>query len=502
VVDQPDGASGVALLARNAREVSADLGSAAANECATHWFGIDVFGSSPAAGPFDLAIVRANASVDGAPRRFAIDGSDADGTVIPIVQPVPLDLMIAFDVDDAPQRSKVAVVVDEPPLRVPLGGQSPLVVGGSSGRLLFVVREDYRRLADSDSDETLALAQALRAEGFEVDIATASSQADPANYDLVHLFSLQAVGQLEQLAAKTHRAGKPIVVTANLPDVAEQGVWGSRITMAVERMSLDGGLMDERLALIAARKISSEGMRLGEEPYEGYHAALARLLTHCDGAIVHSPAEGELVRERFGFGGELAVLAPFSPTDAPAGTSAILAGDGEFVFTHAPIGPQSNLLALARASQVAGYPLVIAGTVADVTYLGALRRWADDRTQVLTSAGEGQIAALYRRAKVYADVAWVPGGLARPQRALLSGCRLVLSSASYGCSLWNGLASTADPGSAPAITAGLTTAWLAAADPEVTATAYAGIVAVADPARTLSATVNLYARAAARRGNP
>jgi hypothetical protein len=500
-VDRPDGASGVALLRRNAVAVFADLGSEGADALAARWFGIDAFERPIGNVTFDVAIARGAERASGIARRFIIDGNDKHGNVVPIVRPIPLDLMMSFETDDAPACGCVAVTLPPSPLREPYGGARPAAVGGSAGRILFVLREDFSRLEDSDTDEALALADALRAEGFAVDLAQASAQIGPGNYDLVHLFSLPAVAQLERLADATRGAGVTLVVTANLPDIAAQGVWGSGITLAVERMSLDEAMSEERLNLVATRKLNAQGMLLGSEPHIGYHDRLARVLKLCDGAIVHCAAEGRLLRERFGFGGELAVLAPLALTDAPAAEVDSLVGDGEFVLTHLPIGPHSNLLALTRAANAAGLPLVLAGQVADIEYLCALRRWSGDRTAVLTAASNGQIAALYRRARVYADVAWIPGGLARPARAALSGCRLVLSEASYGYELWGNAAAAVDPASAQSIAAGLTAAWNAAADSRATAALAGGIVAACDPARTLSAAVNLYAAAARRRTN-
>jgi hypothetical protein len=502
IIDKPSGASGVALLARNALQVSADLGSAPIGAFAARWFGIDAFSQCSLDGDFDLEIARSSVAASRAPRRFVIGGNERDGTVVPICEPIPLDLMIAFETDDSPACDAVAVTVPEPPLRQPYGGAAPLAIGGSSGRVLFVLRDDFSRIDDSDSDEAMALARALRVEGFGVDVVSASAEIDPDEYDLVHLFSLTSVAQLERLASAANSAGVTVIATANLPDVTVQGTWGTGIAMVVEKMSLDGGLMDERLGLLAARKLNSNGAGLGLEPHAGYHAALSRILGYCDGIIARTTAESYLIRDRYGFVGEIAELPPFLSTDAPTEEVAALVGDGDFILAHTPLAARSNLLALARAATGAGLPLVVAGPVTDVETLTALRRWSDDRTVILTSASSDQIASLYRRARVFADVAWISGGLARPLRALLSGCRVVLAADSYGVDLWGDAVVTADAASAPSIAAGLATAWAAAGIPEATARQVASIAAASGPAGTLSATVNLYAQAAARRARP
>lgn len=499
VVDAPAGGSGVALLARSASWIDADFGSANDDVFVRRWFDRD-FGRPTADGEYDVAISRSGVSVPDAPRRFVI--GEGPGMTVPIVEPVAMDTIFAYDVNDGPAVGVVNVEVPEPGLHVPFGAATPAPIGGSAGRILFALREDAVRAPDADSDEALALAHVLRAEGFTVDVAAVTPDLDLRDYDLVHAFSLPAAAQFDSLSKTVSESGVPLIVTANLPDIAAFGHWGSGMTAIVERTTLDGTLMAERLELIAKRRLNSLDMTPGNEPYAGYHDTVRRTLGRCDGAIVRCAAEGALLTERFGFAGEMAEVRPFALTDARVEPVAGLAGDGDFVFAHVSISPRANLLALARGAEAAQIPLVVAGAVDDAAYLTALRRWSAEGVTILTSLSDGQIASLYRRARVFADVSWIPAGLSRPLRALLSGCRVVLASDSYGCAMWDGIVTPADPASATAIAAGLSVAWVSAADPAATARQGAGIVAACDPAQTLSATVNLYARAAGRRANP
>jgi hypothetical protein len=71
----------------------------------------------------------------------------------------------------------------------------------------------------------------------------------------------------------------------------------------------------------------------------------------------------------------------------------------------------------------------------------------------------GQLAAMYRRARVYVDASWSGSGLSRLARAGAGGAALVAPTTGYARGVWPGLAQMVDPGSLGGIKAGIRTAW-------------------------------------------
>ncbi|MFN2448640.1 MAG: hypothetical protein ABR508_02435, partial [Candidatus Baltobacteraceae bacterium] len=89
----PSGATGAALLAKSAACVTADLQDAQACALAAQWFGLDLYG--PAA-------ERADVSVGGAQRAaLHVDLAAVNGPVV-LASPVPMDITVSFDPQDAP----------------------------------------------------------------------------------------------------------------------------------------------------------------------------------------------------------------------------------------------------------------------------------------------------------------------------------------------------------------------------------------------------------------
>lgn len=492
----PEGAAGAMLIARSARHVRADLGSDEANAFARRWYGADLFGALEADG-YDLAIGTADAIAD-APRRVLLDASE--GTPVAIARSIPFDVGVSFEPEDSEAARVVGVVAETPPLRAPgpLALASP-AGGGSSGRVLFALRNDAERAADADTDDALALAQRLRAEGFTVDVSCGS--ADPAGYDLVHAFTLPAVSNWWETVELAHRRDIPVVITANADDVAAEGIWGAGMSVMLQSVDTDVAGGGERRALFAARKLESAGLALPrQDPYPEYASRVRRALECAQVTIVRDAREERFLREAFG-GARTFAVAPvmLSPHEEPRWP--VVAGDGEFVFAHAPLDRRANLLALVRAAMDAKLPLVVAGHAVDVGNLGALRYMADERICTITTAEPAEIEALYRRARVFADVGWYSFGPARQVRAAVSGCALVLARGAYASPLLAPGLWTADPGDERSIAIALGDAWLNAGEPVVDACA-ARAAAWAEPDRAFNAIVAAYAAATANISPP
>jgi glycosyltransferase involved in cell wall biosynthesis len=171
------------------------------------------------------------------------------------------------------------------------------------------------------------------------------------------------------------------------------------------------------------------------------------------------------------------------------------AGTAPFVFVHAPIEPRNNQYLIVRAAMHAGLPVLMAGPVADTTYFQAVKRISGERVAFIGDVPPGTASALYRRARVYADLSWMPYGLARVAAAGASGCALVLARGGNAADLFGTSAWTADPCSVDSIALALGDAWMHAAEEREVASGAGRIAAWADPAAALRATVQAYAAA-------
>lgn len=457
VID-PGGAFGSVLLGRHARDVRADLGESSRNALAQQWFNRDLFGSVDVHAAYDLAVCSKAGDLT-ANVRVVLDDSAEDGVNVRVATPVPTDVMIAFDSGESPPCRTFSVsFAGEQKLRETSVHAAPQTGGGSAGRVLMLMRDDYARVPDADTEEAAALAALLRAEGFTVDIAAASA-AVPAGYDLVHAFTLARVHELQAPLAAAHAANIPIVYTPFFQDLSAGGAWGTAITRAVLQIACDETELEDNLLLVAQRRLEAPGLSAKrQEPFDGYDQAVRAALQRA-GAVIVSGAQEEQQVRAIGYGGPVVASGPCLLIADGAG-EAVPVRRGDFAFAHAPLEPRSNLLALVRAAVSSRIPLVISGPVVEPEYVRALREQADERVVILGEQEPAALEALYRSARVYADVSWITPGLYRAARAAACGAALVVSKDGYcagvlgGEGIWQ-----ADPASADSIGVALGDAW-------------------------------------------
>jgi hypothetical protein len=104
------------------------------------------------------------------------------------------------------------------------------------------------------------------------------------------------------------------------------------------------------------------------------------------------------------------------------------------------------------------------------------------------------VAALYRRARVFADIAWEDRGSARVAAAALGGAALLLAQTHYAVEAWRPGLWTADRAALGTVVEGLRGAWAGAGGAEAAACA-ARVAANADPVMTLAGVAGAYAKA-------
>lgn len=491
-INDSSGACGAALLSERAREICADFGSEERRLLAERWYG-RTFAALNANGAFDVSIAAASSPMAAA-TRIILDGEQREGeTRVDVATPVPTDVMVSYDAQDAPVCRSFSVERSAAEtLRPAFVPPKPQAAGGSSGRILFVLREDYWRAPDADSDDAAARASLLRAEGFSVDLVPAS-RAQPSQYDLVHAFTLARVDELLPALRSAKASGIPVVLSPHLHDICAQGAWGTGIVRALLRVSTDETDLEDNLHLVSQRRLDAPGLTSKrQEPFAGYEAAVRAALEIAGATICESAEEETLVRG-FGFGRQIVASRPclFAAAKAPPPV------DGDFILAHAPIEARSNLLLLVRAAISARLPLVVAGPVTEPEYAIAVREQAGDSVVFLGEPDDAAREALYLSATVFADVAWIRFGTHRLLRAASCGAALVASQEALmrpllgSDAVWE-----ADPASQGSIALALRDAWIHAREQRGLVTASARRAgALGDPRAALVATVQAYASA-------
>ena len=454
VVADPYGASGAALLAARGLEVKADLGDGSGNELAASWFGRTIFdGVRGVRSECALTIHTADAALPAGEMDIALDHYGVDAREIHVASPVPSDVMISFDPDDAPPVRSFGVSLRH---HVPLRDVSKIidtpVSGGSSGTVLMLLRDGFATADDSDTDEAYALTKRLHAEGFTVNISSPASLAPDTNADLVHVFGLQALDQSANYLRQYRSRNIPIVATPSIPRFAHEEVWGPQILRALFTRSADEAVLQERLELMELRRLNTE---TAVQAYES-----AAVCTNVDVAIAGTAAEEADLRERYAFRGEIVRSTPYlCGIDAEAAAVGTLTGTLPFAFVHAPLEWRMNLALVVRAATQLNIPVVVAGRTVDVDAMQTARALAPNLLVHLPEATPSEVAALYRAARAYVDLSWGTRGNYRVARALASGCAVIAPKASYARETWPGAILEADPASETSIAQALQNAW-------------------------------------------
>lgn len=438
--------SGAMLLSRHARSVRADLGSEPANALARRWFDSGIFEAGPQ--DVDLAVA------DGAAAPFSIDLGARSGTIVHAGAAVPAGVLMRFDTVESPAVRSFGVSYARERVLRAQRGSAARVVGGSAGRILMLLREDFERVRDSDTDQAVALAERLRGEGIHVELRPAPA-AEPESFDLIHAWGTLHARHLLAPLERARAAGKPVVLTPMLGQVQGEPAWGAAMTVQILRAARDETILTDHLALLTARRLDTGTITLQQEIYAGHGEDVRRVLGFADAVLVYSAEEESAARVR----GCAAPVIRTAPLLAQ-GSAAIggLAGTGDFVFSHAPLEPRCNQLALARAAAASGVRILFAGADGDSGYARAVRSFAAETAIFCGEVSPQEAAALYRSARVFADVAWFRTGASRIASAAAGGCSLVLSPGGFEEGFET--AWRADPADEGAIGLALRDAWM------------------------------------------
>ncbi|MBV8299528.1 MAG: hypothetical protein JO083_08310 [Candidatus Eremiobacteraeota bacterium] len=434
-IDAPDAIGGWALL-----RALGTVGVAAGRRdpAALAWYG----DAPEASGRADVAIVAADADPGDAACVLRLDpgisGRPSAGAeqLVEVVDPLPLDVGVSSDPAEGPVRRWFAVErAPEPAVRA-VAADAYAAAGGSSGRVAVVLGRAHALVRPgADTDEARALVAALGAEGFDAVLAESPDEA--AGADLVHLIGTRDGRRARTVVEAARRAGVPVAVHAHDNDAPAGGWWGAEVSRYCFEYGADEHDIATYLGMLARRAVSV-GPARADVPYAPPEAApddAAAALRDASVVFAASEDEAETIRRRTGRTAGVLIVPPLAPPSAPVGTSAApnarvgrLVGADPFVLAEAPIGPLGNQLLVARCAADAGIPLVVAGPVADASYLERVREFGGPGLIVLAGAAFAAAGnALRAAAAVVVDAAWVGEGGARLAAAAQLGTRIVLA---------------------------------------------------------------------------
>lgn len=447
------GANGAALLARVAARVYADFGPQ--TSLAREWFGEDLFAPLDAAARHDVAI---GAEALEADVTIAV-GTTAGSRVVEAVKPIPPPVMVSFDVEDGMPETRLGVTAPAVSLRESGVPVMP-IVGGSAGRIGIVVRDDYIGADDADTDAAFALAERLKEQGFAPAVVPAN-HLRPRDHDLLHAFGWRCA---PSMIAALQRAGNPtipIVVTPYVDDGADEAGWGEAIVRAALENAADDEMRSYYLTAVRDRNLEAPNVAARGTAKLTENPEVRELLSRAGAVVVSSDDEAGRLRESFAFSGSCHRAPALFAADPGDGEIGTLVGSRDYVLVHGLVEPRCNLFQLVRAAAALGYPMVVTGRVREVHYYGEMMAslglgacWLPANR--LTG---GELSALYRRARVFADASWSSYGLYRMARAAAAGAALVAPLSGYARSVWPGLAVLVDQASEESIAAGLKRAW-------------------------------------------
>lgn len=487
-ISSHDGAFGASLLAGLAASVHADLGDSMRNERARAWYGLGLYGELPRAA-FDVSIGEAHSE---AAVSLSLN-DDASAQTVCVARPLFASVACSFDLQDGPEIRRFSVRSREPILHSSRLAGAP-VIGGSEGRILVVVRDNGLTVPEADVDQARALVDALRVQGFDARMSTASAaRADEA--DLIHLFGHRHAHQFGPVLDEAKRLDVPVVMTPLYDDFDNEALWGSSaIRTMLTGVRDDMAQQSIERGLVGRRLLVGGGQERGTPAFD--LAAVRRMAEQSRAAIFASAEEEARVRALFGFGGpsRIAPCVPPAPPDTrPIGA---IAGLDEYVLVHGIIEPRGNQFLAARALAAAALPCVLVGTVVEVDYYYAMLAVGGSQFICLPEDGlrPEQIATLYAGARIYADISWAGHGPSRAIRAASHGALPVMSRALPFAELWPEATGGVDPASLESAATALRQAWMRA--PALAHQIAERTAQIADPLRSLQTVLGAYAEAA------
>ncbi len=444
----PNAGNHLAVLSSVARECAVEQ-----NDLSARWFGGIASIALDRSREYDCYVGPREVAQSSAFSVFESQPVEGELPVI-VAEPVPTDVIVSFDPEDAP----VARTFSVPQREIVVSPSSVALshaVGGSSGRIALILREDGEKFSDADTDAAHALAAALHGEGFDATVCT-PERVDVSSMDVVHVFGLRHGAGLVALLRDAEAAAVPVVVTAYADDRRQEALTMTHGALAIPRGgAADPETTEEYLSALARRKIAN--LTAGSL----YDEVADTIMRRAGVALVSCAAEESFLRERFAYQHATVVCPPAVANVEPDANVGAFIGPSDYVLLHAPLDPVANQLFVLRAAQRTSLPLVLLGPVQHGEYFRYITEAAGPGCVLLRDAGlsDAEMEAVYARARVVVDVGATSRGLERLARGMAHGASVVAGKASYAGDMWGDVVVQADVMDIYSIEAALVNAW-------------------------------------------
>lgn len=419
-----DAYNAASMLGTIARAIDIDFTVARRDDVANRWYGDTVLStiekpdvvivenlSEEAAR--DVAFVVACCAQPGAPQ-------------IIVPQPIPCDHLFTFDAADAPEARRFSVLASSGAMRSRRPNLASAAIGGSAGKLQFILREDAGYAPDADTDGAYELARRLRAEDLSVEISIWNESASIAEVDLVHIFG--AAGSPHGLSAmnQARERGLPFVLSLD-PLMPDYGTNEEDSMIAALHFGVDEATRQLFLKAKFAGALLIDGIEKEKsEVTAGKDRIFERLAAEATMILLDISDDPEMFVKRFpkiersrvSLQG-LCIADELDDAVDPADHALI--PRQPFALVYAPFVRRSNIATLLAATYEANLNVVLAGPVSDVEHMITLRRCAGRDTLILPDPLPATAAALYRRAAAIVDISHRPTGPGRLVRGVLCG---------------------------------------------------------------------------------
>jgi len=341
----------------------------------------------------------------------------------PSLRPVPFDLSLTLPKSDI--GSAPAVMASEPVFTKVLP-TLPGADGTSSGRLLFALPPGSYARGGADLDEAEALAALLRREGFAVTLCDDLETVEIYAWDLVHAFGSRRADALLTFFQRCEERQIPFLYTPFFEDASHDARWGTLASRALYDNCDDDVHLERALRRLMERSVEVDGVTATRRHDDQHDQARRLLLRDAQAIFIQSTAEGEAVRRFSGRRQRMVEIPPVLFACEHFEKIAHLVPDGPFVLIDAPYEPSQNLVCALRVLTQLELPVVVVGVPSDQGLYRQLRALAPGAA-LLTRVTREQCQAIYARATLYLDPAWIGDGFTRCAHALAYGSAVVVA---------------------------------------------------------------------------
>ncbi|AGA68142.1 glycosyltransferase [Desulfitobacterium dichloroeliminans LMG P-21439] len=244
-------------------------------------------------------------------------------------------------------------------------------------KVLFQVRQDYRKHPAGDTIQLLATAQALKNLGVQV-FLNLNPKVQLEEYDLVHIFNVTPVVDVSMFFENAKKQNKPLVVSPSY--------WN----------------MESYLKNDNARSPAFE-------QWESYQPWRGQLLRECDLLLPSGHSEMEHIQKDFQVTTSYQVIPNGFPTeylgiDETCFREQCPGLPEEFVLSVGRISSRKNQKWLAQCCQELGLTLVLAGPIDEPQYFEEVQAYPH---VIYLGTLQGRLlASAYAAAKVHAMPSW------------------------------------------------------------------------------------------------